>query len=282
MTERYNIAEWFGEPFASMPPQRRQQLAIAATDKTRAPLCPFQRGEKQCKKKGGVCSMQRYQHREGRIDKPIDTPVIMCPKRFNQFDLTPKWLKDIGKFDKVFLAPEVPIMRSPTTGKPAGLIDFVVARDSTASQWFGLEIQAVYFSGKKMATDFERLLKDSDHPPPAPAELRRPDWRSSTKRLMAQLQTKAPTLNKWGTKLAVAVDQPFFQAIGGKSEAASQDLNRGCIIWLVPQISRGFQLERFHWEVMSLEDSSVKLISAEDTIKQEEFEAVLRTKLQVL
>lgn len=282
MIERYNIAEWFGEPFASMTPQRRQQLAAVAIDKTLAPLCPFQRGEKQCKKKGGVCSMQRYQHREGRIDKPIGTPVIMCPKRFNQFDLTPQWLKDIVKFDEVFLAPEVPIMRSPSTGKSAGRLDFVLARDDTATQWFGLEIQAVYFSGKKMATDFERLLKDSGHPPPEPTELRRPDWRSSTKRLMAQLQTKAPTLKKWGTKLAVAVDQPFFQSIGGKSEAASQDLNKGSIIWLIPRISRKFQLERFHWEVMSLEDSSVKLLSAEDTVTREEFEAVLRKKLQAL
>ena len=62
-----------------------------------------------------------------------------------------------------------------------------------------------------MRTEFERLALDADKLPPSPNAVRRPDWRSSSaKRLMPQLQIKAPTLRRWGTKLAVAVDMPFL------------------------------------------------------------------------
>ena len=89
------------------------------------------------------------------------------------------------------MAREVPFMRSPATGKAAGRIDLVVARDGAASSWFGLEIQAVYFSGKAMRPDFELLATNDDATPPEPTEIRRPDWRSSSaKRLMPQLQVK--------------------------------------------------------------------------------------------
>ena len=96
---------------------------------------------------------------------------------------------------------------------------------------------------------------------------------------MPQLQVKAPTLRRWGTKLAVAVDIPFFKAIGGPSQNPSQDLDEGDIIWLVPQISDEYRLEASHWEVLSLEDSSEKLLAAK-TVKRVEFEEALRAKLQ--
>ena len=44
---------------------------------------------------------------------------------------------------------------------------------------------------------------------------RRPDYRSSgPKRLMPQLQIKVPTLRRWGKKMAVVVDLPFFLSMG--------------------------------------------------------------------
>lgn len=171
-------------------------------------------------------------------------------------------------------------MRSPSTGRAAGRIDLVVARDGDASSWFGLEVQAVYFSGKGMQADFELLLENNETEPPEPTALRRPDWRSSSaKRLMPQLQVKGPTLRRWGTKLAVAVDLPFFEAIGGPTGKPSQDMNDGDIVWLVPRITADSQLVEHHWEVLSLEESSDKLLSAE-TVKRQEFEDALRTKLQ--
>ncbi len=146
--------------------------------------------------------------------------------------------------------------------------------------WQKTEVQAVYFSGPGMDSDFQLLLEDTGVDPPEPTARRRPDYRSSSaKRLMPQLEVKGPTLRRWGTKLAVAVDQPFFEAIGGPSVSPSHDLNDGDIIWLVPQITDKYHLVAHHWEVLSLEASSARLLSAE-TVKREEFENVLRAKLK--
>ena len=270
MTERYGIAEWFGQPFAHLSPDERMKLARAALRQTTSPPCPFQRGTPPCSKRGGVCSL-----RAGPAPS-----VITCPNRFKERDLIPRWLARVVGFDDVYLAAEVPFMRSPSTGREAGRIDLVLAGDGGATRWFGLEIQAVYFSGQGMEQDFMLLSEDTSVEPPAPTAVRRPDWRSSSaKRLMPQLQVKAPTLRRWGTKLAVAVDMPFFKAIGGPSPEPSRDLDDGDVVWLVPRISEDYRLVEDHWEVLSLEASSDKLLSA-DMIKRQEFESVLRTKLQ--
>lgn len=270
MSPRYGIAEWFGRPFLSLAASERQMLARCALRLDPAPPCPFQRGGPACRKRGGVCSIQSG---DGQ-------PVITCPSRFAEEDLLPSWLARIVGFPDVYLASEVPFMRSPSTGQSAGRVDLVVARDGDASSWFGLEIQAVYFSGNGMPADFELLRDSTDALPPEPTAARRPDWRSSSaKRLMPQLQVKGPTLRRWGTKLAVAVDRPFFEAIGGPSDEPSSDLNDGDIVWLVPRITDDFRLVEHHWEVLSLEASSDKLLSAE-TIKRQEFEDSLRAKLQ--
>ena len=269
---RFGIAEWYGQPFATMPPHRRQALARAALKATAAPPCPFQAGTPPCSKSGGVCSIQTE---EG-------SPVITCPARFEENNLLPHWLASIVNFSDVYLAREVPFMRSPDTGRAAGRIDLVVARDGEASAWFGLEIQAVYFSGIGMRADFELLRTHDGARPPAPTATRRPDWRSSSaKRLMPQLEVKAPTLRRWATKLAVAVDRPFFEAIGGPSKQPSHDLNDGDIVWLVPRVTKKYRLKAHHWEVLSLEDSSRKLLSAE-TVKRQEFESALRAKLKLI
>lgn len=104
-------------------------------------------------------------------------------------------------------------------------------------------------------------------------------WRSALEHGTPQLVAKAPLLRQWGTKLAVAVDRPFFEAIGGPSPAPSQDLNDGDIIWLVPRIDPGFRLIEHHWEVLPLEESSKKLLSAVH-INRREFEDTLRAKLR--
>lgn len=267
---RYGIAEWFGEPLRTMPAVRRRTLARKALGHDAPPPCPFQRHRPPCGKAGGVCSIRTAD----------GLPVVTCPRRFEEGGLIPAWLARIVGFPEVHMAREVPFMRSPATGKAAGRIDLVVARDGAASSWFGLEIQAVYFSGKAMRPDFELLATNDDATPPEPTGIRRPDWRSSSaKRLMPQLQVKGPTLIRWGSKLAVAVDMPFFEAIGGPSAAPSHDLNDGDILWLVPRVTAGFRLEECHWEVLSLDESSRKLLAA-TTVKRDEFETALRAKLE--
>lgn len=270
MTDRYGIAEWFGEPFICMSAARRQSLARAALGREEPPPCPFQGGRPRCGKRGGVCSIRAGKAR----------PVITCPHRFEENDLIPRWLGEIVGFDDVFVAREVPFMRSPATGRAAGRIDLVVAGDAAAAAWFGLEIQAVYFSGHGMQADFEMLLDHAGASPPPPTAIRRPDWRSSSaKRLMPQLQVKAPTLRRWGTKLAVAVDMPFFEAIGGPNDPPIRDLDEGDIIWLVPCVTDDFRLAAHHWEVLSLEASNDKLLSAE-TVRRRDFETALRAKIE--
>ena len=271
-----------------MPPKRRQILAKHALRPTKqVPYCPFQQGKVRCNKNGGVCSIQMYKRPEesrsaDRLGEQAGPPVITCPQRFSQDDLIPKWLAEVVGFKNVYLAREVPFMRSPTTGRPAGKIDMILSGDSQADNWFGLEIQAVYFSGRGMGSDFRLLQKDKHQIPPGPSEIRRPDWRSSSaKRLMPQLQVKVPTLRRWGTKLAVAVDKPFFEAIGGVSKNPSHDLDDGDVVWLIPRMSDDYRLERGHWEVLSLEESNEKLLAA-DTIKRREFETALRAKLRLL
>ena len=176
-------------------------------------------------------------------------------------------------------------MKGTKTKKPAGKIDLVVAGlNAPQIRWYGLEIQAVYFSGHGMTEEFQRLADDADDSPPFPNHIRRPDWRSSSaKRLMPQLEIKVPTLRRWGSKLAVAVDRPFFESMGGATANASQDLDDGDIIWLVPEFRRSathsIQMSRGHWEVLTLE-ASHQLLLAADTISRSEFESTLRQKLQ--
>jgi len=270
MKPRYSIAEWYGRPFAGLSVADRQRLARCALKHEPAPPCPFRRDLPRCNKSGGVCSI-----RAGK-----SAPVITCPERFAEGNLLPAWLARIVGFPEIYMASEVPFMRNPANGLAAGKIDLVIARDGQASAWFGLEIQAVYFSGDGMAADFDLLMKNEDIKPPEPVGKRRPDFRSSgAKRLMPQLQVKGPTLRRWNTKLAVAVDLPFFEYIGGASEEPSQDLNDGDIVWLVPRVTDDCRLIEHHWEVLSLEDSSDKLLSA-DEIKRHEFEEALRAKLK--
>ena len=135
-----------------------------------------------------------------------------------------------------------------------------------------------------MSSQFNILATDDDVTPPYPDRLRRPDWRSSSaKRLMPQLQVKAPTVRRWNSKIAVAVDKPFFESIGGPSESPSHDINDGDIVWMVPEMSwdsdqGNFRLTQGHWEVLTLESSTDKLLAA-TTISRDTFETVLRDKL---
>ena len=289
MNPRFGIAEWYGRRFIDLTPRERRRTAEVALGQGTALPCPFQSGAPRCGKKGGVCSLQRYEEADGgRIGQPIGDPVTVCPSRFEQDGLVVRWLAEIAGIASgaALLAREVPFMQSTATDKPAGMIDLIVARDSDeVLDWYGLEVQAVYFSGTGMTSQFEAIRDDPLDAPPFPDAIRRPDWRSSSaKRLMPQLQVKVPTLRRWGRKMAVAVDRPFFDALERVKANRSQDLNDGDIIWLVVALepaASGLQLRRSHWEVLTLEETSRMLLAAE-TISRDSFEAALRAKLEPL
>ncbi len=289
---RYGIAEWYGQRFATLTPAARTRLADRALGGGEPPPCPFQDGEPPCSKKYGVCSIDRYaEGDDSRLGEPDGEPVITCPRRFEEGRLLVLWLAEIVGFPpgQVQIAREVAFMRNPNTGRAAGMIDLVVATDPNGRiEWYGMEMQAVYFSGSGMPAEIEaqRSEPGDERSAPFPNAVRRPDWRSSSaKRLMPQLDVKVPLLRQWGRKTAVAVDRPFFDSIGGPSVAPSDDLDAGDVIWMVPDLvadsSGRYHLERGHWEVLTLEDSRRKLLSAEP-ISRAAFEDVLRSKLEPL
>lgn len=277
----YGITEWYGQSFAGLNAADRQRLAAFALRPwaDTEPPCPFRPGH-VCKKQGGVCTIRPYEVRGGRLDGPTGPIATICPHRFAEDNLLPRWLGEIAGFGEVYVATEVAFSRNPNTGKAAGRIDVVLAGDSDASDWIALEVQAVYFSGRKMADDFNVLATDS-HPRPPLVRRRRPDWRSSTKRLNAQLEVTMPILRAWGKKMAVAVDAPFFDSIGGPSLAPSQDLSTGDTIWLVPLVTAE-GLVRRHWEVLPFTESREKLLAATmnvGDVDRDEFEDEVRRKL---
>lgn len=291
MTTRYGIAEWYGRPLLNLSREERLRSAEIALRKGRGgPPCPFQKSRPPCRKPGGVCSIRRYeQGDDGRIGQTTGDPTIVCPARFEEDQLLVAWLAEIVGFvtENAMVAREVPFMQGTSTGRAAGKIDLVVAQTSKGDiRWYGLEIQAVYFSGVAMQSEFTNL-RDHDQPqPPFPDAIRRPDWRSSSaKRLMPQLQIKVPTLRRWGSKIAVAVDRPFFESIGGPSPTPNHDINDGDVIWLVPVLAHSadgqYRLSRGHWEVLTLEDTCEKLLAA-TTVQRDIFERELRKKLEPL
>lgn len=287
LAPRYGIAEWYGQSFRDLDSSQRQTLArLARDDDAEPPTCPFQH-RRSCSKRGGVCSLQRVQWAApDRMGPPAGPRVVTCPHRFNEAGVVLRWLAEIVGFDPAItqMAREVPFMQAVANpDRAAGRIDLVLAQTAgNALDWYGLEIQAVYFSGPGMGSEFDRLSHDVQLQPPFPDKVRRPDWRSSSaKRLMPQLQVKVPTLRRWGKKLAVAVDRAFFDALGGPSTDPVQDLDEGEVLWLVPAIDADGRLARGHWEMLSLDESSQKLLAAE-TVRRIDFEQALQSRLQPL
>ena len=87
-------------------------------------------------------------------------------------------------------------------------------------------------------------------------------------------------MRRWNSKIAVAVDRLFFASPGGPSTQPSHDLDAGDVVWLVPELYDR-QLTPGHWEVLTLEASSEKLLAAE-AVSRVDFERILHQKLQLL
>ncbi len=125
---------------------------------------------------------------------------------------------------------------SEESNENVGRIDLIlVDRRSLASEclkWCAIEIQAVYFSGKGMRSEFISILNHDNETLPFPNATRRPDYRSSApKRLMPQLQIKIPSLRRWGKKMAVIVDTHFYNWIGSLEEV--RDISNSDVVWFV-------------------------------------------------
>lgn len=215
--------------------------------------CPFKQldgyGPTPCTKPGGVCSLRLYEQNSSGAVQAVAFPRgalrATCPSRFHESTIAFRWAsREILGQSSPALVGEVGFLESSETydgaeGEDVGRIDMVVVDNTKPADyplpWIALEVQAVYFSGAKMSKLFKQItddIKGGGTGVVFPADNRRPDYRSSgPKRLMPQLQIKVPTLRRWGKKMAIVVDRPFYQSMGVMETVA--DVSNSDVAWFV-------------------------------------------------
>lgn len=296
---RFGIGEWYGELLAFMPPERRLELAKRQQlpTKERDPIdCPFKGGK--CPKESGICSMRLYEEQEDGTIVPAvdeDDPVrdqlrALCPSRFHEEGGAFQWAGEVLLEDpSPILAHEVGFLESSRTtdsdgGDDVGRIDLVLVKNGLADplRWCALEIQGVYFSGENMGLEFKEIIR-AEGALTFPVRTRRPDYRSSgPKRLMPQLQIKVPSLRRWGKKMAVVVDRPFFNSMGEMKRA--KHLSLGDVVWFIvrfeedPGTGRA-KLVRDDIFCTTLENA-VEGLTGGDAVPLDEFENRIKEKIQ--
>jgi hypothetical protein len=219
--------------------------------------------------------------------------ITTCPNRFLEANTIFRWvgntllqtenpivLGEIGFLDR---------LRADNDGEDdegdkrdfIGRIDCVLVHPKHVPlDWCALELQAVYFSGKRMPHEFKMLAETTTEALPFPAEYRRPDWRSSgPKRLLPQLQTKVPTVRTWGKKMAVVIDEDFFETLAGLDR--ERHLSNAEIAWFIV----GYDQKPGGWKLTPREvvftqlDASVKSLTGGVPLSKEKFEEQLRSRL---
>jgi len=199
------LAEVFGYPVNNFS-------KIATNHRTRR-LCPFHNSSGlNCTKSSatdpiGVCSILHNQH-----------AAITCPVRFRE-DL--KIVADTSDFffpgQKTVALTEARL--KDKNGKSAGNIDIIIAAlddEGHVTDFGAVEVQAVYISGN-VKNAFKEYMKNpkTKHSMDWPKKgYPRPDYLSSSrKRLAPQLIYKGGILHTWGKRMAVVVDESFFNQL---------------------------------------------------------------------
>lgn len=259
--------------------------------------CPFRTDSPHptCTKPGGVCSIRIFKT-DGDAVAPIEGNRgrlrALCPWRFHQdgtaFDhIGERLLSDpapIRAGEVGFLESTGNLDSDP--GEDVGRIDMILVKSNAPPggpmEWVAVEVQAVYFSGKRMSIEFEHLLRTQGKLSMA-QEKRRPDYRSSgVKRLMPQLLTKVPTLRRWGKKMAVVVDAPFFQSMGAMERV--RDVSNADIVWFLVDFMANpdggpYKLTVVEEVFTTLESATLGLTGG-IPVSQGEFEGRIRAKAQ--
>lgn len=214
-----------------------------------------------------------------------------CPSRFEQGNTVYQWIGEtILRSSGAVAIGETPFLRRvnkpshdrPRSNREVGRIDNVLVVPNTDPlKWCPVEKQAVYFSGEKMLLDFRHIAKIHGAGLPFPRVIRRPDYRSSgPKRLMPQLQVKVPTLRTWGKKMAVVVDEDFFDSLGTINPV--DDLSNAEVVWFIIRYAEEGETITLHSSrtCMTTLDESVRGLVAAVPVPQSQFEATIRAKLQ--
>jgi hypothetical protein len=300
---RFGIGEWYGHSFARLTPERRREFAELAPNQTKhnAPPCPFLPGTPPCPKKGGICSLRLYcSNGDGSalgVEGEDGSLRAVCPHRFKQSGTIYAKIGEImlGTPNPTSVAEVRFLKRNKEPGvdteggeeqldesEDVGNIDSVLIHPETSPlHWCALEIQAVYFSGKKMGLLFNHIRDYEGAAIPFPDLTRRPDYRSSgPKRLMPQLQIKVPTLRRWGKKMAVVVDKPWFRTnvVGVETVA---DISNCDIAWFLVEFDESTDpatLTVSGPELQTLE-RAVEGLTGGFPVTLSEFELKIREKL---
>lgn len=299
---RFGIGEWYGKLFTELSQGERLSYAerqqLAKKMRSQQP-CPFQSTPENtiaCNKDGGVCSLRLYTRSGADGDMQIaegDDGHLrtVCPKRFEQDGTIYQWSGEVLLgCDAPQVVREVGFLSAVSArgdeegpAPDVGRIDEVlVVPDTDPLKWCALEIQAVYFQGDAMGREFDAMRRHQLETLPFPAGNRRPDYRSSgPKRLMPQLQTKVPSLRRWGKKMAVVVDRPFFAALAPMVEV--QHVSNCDIAWFVVRYDEQNAARLVPDKVfLTTLEQAVEGITAGMPVSLEVFEDRIRAKLAQL
>ena len=284
ISRRYGAAELFGRAIISMSDEELRHLSSANHKKI---LCPFKMGKATCHKKGGVCSLGLYERKDDQSVSVIGQPVTTCPSRFLEDGRIYNWVGEVllGETD-IKIVKEVSFLMSNRgdniENNEVGRIDNVLLREEGGLlKWCALEMQAVYFSGGNMGSDFKLMRTWGEKNLPFPSKQRRPDFRSSgPKRLMPQLQIKIPTLRRWGKKMAVVVDKSFWESLGQMQHTSH--ISNADIVWFIVSYSGPtegrYRMHSNQTYCTTLEDAITGLTGG-TPVSFEQFEDSLRQKL---
>ena len=280
----HNISEWYGLKFDSLSTAERKRLASISSPNSQD--CPFSDGP--CNKKGGVCSIRAYSWDAAGICQTAGKPCATCPRRLQQNGIIAEWVGSVILDSKSpSVVSEVPFLtgrnhKGEDTGKSVGKIDMVLLdKRPGLLKWCAVEIQAVYFSGDEMGKEFKHLKTCNVEGIPIPQGKRRPDFRSSgPKRLMPQLQTKVPTLSRWGHKMAVIIDQSFWESLAPMDQVP--EISNCDIAWFVLDFEEqkdSFTLKRGEVHYTTL-NRAIEGLTAGKPVALSEFENQLAAKVK--
>lgn len=278
---RYGVGEWYGHLISDLTPEQLHEFGDIGSSKFAGVPCPFRLDADpaaQCKKKGGVCTLRRHV-RSAEGDIGLEGPLVtLCPSRFWSGNEVFGWIgQAVLGTGSPTLVKEVQFLTSLTDeddeedGDAVGRIDTILVDPTDHSKWCAMEMQAVYFSGPAMGTHLAQY-SNATVAPVFPDRNRRPDYRSSgPKRLMPQLQIKIPTLRRWGKKMAVVIDKPFFSSLGKMTEVPH--ISNSDIAWFVVDYSTEDGTISLDRTVYTTLESSVDALTAGVPLSLGAFEA---------
>ncbi|MEJ7805221.1 MAG: NotI family restriction endonuclease [Telluria sp.] len=184
LSPRFGIGEWFGKSVILMTGEERRNMALEVlkpkAERTKQP-CPFQatKEDATCSKEGGVCSLRMYSYGKHATGRAMGIPVdgaqgalrATCPYRFHDAKKVFNWVGEVILEDGMpHLVGEVGFLEAGATtdapgGDDVGRIDMVLVSSKTAGvakmEWGALEIQAVYFSGNAMRSEFKAYADET-------------------------------------------------------------------------------------------------------------------------